>query len=208
MVAELRERNWPASERPILGRLEMAVRLLRWLQPPTPASAEFEDLAHRYASRRQLGGLGPNTHPGGLRAGPLASALARLSTAVKERRERLNLQFAAALAAWNNQGAHFRTLTGVESVVERYVLPFAQKDEPVLVVVLDGMSYAVCRELAGTSFAAGSSVARLTRFRPPSPRCLRHRVFALLATHFRQLGARYPGRGRDRLVNIRVRRPT
>src|SRR6202167_353623 len=143
-LAALQQRYWPKSERPLLGRLEMAVRLLRWLHLSDPTSAEFEDLAHRYASEGSWVDWARTRIRGGYERGPLASALARLSNAVKERRERVNLQFAGALAAWNNQGAHFRTLTGVESVVERYI----PADQPVLVVVLDGMSYAVCRELA------------------------------------------------------------
>lgn len=143
-LAALQQRYWPKSERPLLGRLEMAVRLLRWLHLSNPASAEFEDLALRYASEGSWVDWARTRIRGGYERGPLASALARLSNAVKERRERLNLQFAGALAAWNNHGAHFRTLTGVESVVQRYI----PSDQPVLVVVLDGMSYAVCRELA------------------------------------------------------------
>ena len=74
-------------------------------------------------------------------------------SAVKERRERQNRQFAAMLAAWNNQGAHFQKLAGVESVIERYIVPLALKEEPVLVIVLDGMSFAVCREFC-TELAA------------------------------------------------------
>jgi len=143
-LAAIQQRYWPKSERPLLGRLEMAVRLLRWLHLSDPTSAEFEDLAQRYASEGSWVDWARTRIRGGYERGPLASALARLSNAVSERRERLNLQFAGALAAWNNQGAHFRRLTGVESVVDRYI----PSDQPVLVVVLDGMSYAVCRELA------------------------------------------------------------
>jgi hypothetical protein len=143
-LAALQQRYWPKSERPLLGRLQMAVRLLRWLHLSDPTSAEFEDLAHRYASDSSWVDWARTRIRGSYERGPLASAFARLSNAVKERRERLNLQFASAVAAWNNQGAHFHTLTGVESVFDRYI----PSDQPVLAVVLDGMSYAVCREIA------------------------------------------------------------
>jgi hypothetical protein len=143
-LAALQQRYWPKSERPLLGRLEMAVRLLRWLRLADPTSVEFEDLALRYSSEGSWVDWARTRIRGGYERGPLASALARLSNAVRERRERVNLQFASALTAWNNQGAHFRTLIGVESIVDRYV----PSDQPVLVVILDGMSYAVCRELA------------------------------------------------------------
>lgn len=143
-LANLQQRYWPKSERPLLGRLEMSVRLLRWLHRSDPAFTEFEDVAQWYAREGSWVDWARTRIRGGYERGPLASALARLSSAVKERRERINLQFAAALAAWNNQGAHFRTLIGVESVIERRLPP----NQPVLVIVLDGMSYAVCRELS------------------------------------------------------------
>jgi hypothetical protein len=147
-VAKLKERYWPASDLPILGRLEMAVRLLRWLHTADPAAAGFEDAALWYAREGSWVDWARTRIRGGYERGPLASALARLSNAVKERRERFNNQFAAALAAWNNKGAHFSKLTGVESLLERYVAPLAAQEQPVLVIVLDGMSYAVCRELS------------------------------------------------------------
>ncbi len=156
-LATLRQRHWPKSAKPLLDRLEMAVRLLRWQHKPESAFKEFEDLANWYAGEGSWVDWARTRIRGGYERGPLAAALARLSTAVKDRREKLNLQFSAALAAWNNQGAHFRTLTGVESVVERFLPP----NQPVLVIVLDGMSYAVCRELA-----ADPAMRRWTRWSP------------------------------------------
>jgi hypothetical protein len=143
-LASLRDRYWPKAERPLLGRLEMGVRLLRWLHLSDPAHAEFEDLARWYAAEGSWVDWARTRIRGGYERGALASALARLTSAVKERRERLNLQFAQTLAVWNNQGAHFRGLRGVESVLEGYIPP----EQPVLVIVLDGMSFAVCRELS------------------------------------------------------------
>jgi PglZ domain len=153
LVAELSDRNWPLEERPILGRLEMAVRLLRWLHVADPTLSDFEDSALWYAREGSWVDWARTRIRGGYERGPLAAALANLTAAVKERRERQNRQFAAMVAAWNNQGAHFQKLIGVESVIERYVVPLALKEEPVLVIVLDGMSFAVCRELS-TELAA------------------------------------------------------
>jgi hypothetical protein len=142
-LATIQQRYWPKSERPLLGRLEMALRLVRWLHGSDPTFAEFEDCAHWYAREGSWVDWARTRIRGGYERGPLASALVRLSNAVRERRERLNLQFASALTAWNNQGAHFRAVVGVESVIERY-LP---TNQPALIIVLDGMSYAICREL-------------------------------------------------------------
>jgi hypothetical protein len=144
----LRLRHWPSSDLPVLDRLEMSVRLLRWLHTSDPAVAEFEDAAAWYARQGSWVDWARTRIRGGYERGPLASALAKLSAAVKERRERLNTRFAAVLATWNNQGGHFRKLGGVESVMERYVAPLAVQEQSVLVIVLDGMSYAVCRELS------------------------------------------------------------
>jgi hypothetical protein len=148
MVSELRDRNWPSGERPMLGRLEMAVRLLRWLHAADPTLTDFENSAHWYAREGSWVDWARTRIRGGYERGPLAAALANLTAAVKERRERENRQFASMVATWNNQGAHFEKLIGVESVIERYIVPFALKEEPILVIVLDGMSFAVCRELS------------------------------------------------------------
>ena len=148
MVAELRDRHWAASERPVLGRLEMAVRLLRWLHTTDPTLADLEDAAFWYARAGSWVDWARTRIRGGYERGPLAIALSNLTAAVMERRERQNRQFAAMLAKWNNQGAHFHKLTGVESVIERFIVPLAAKEEPVLAIVLDGMSFAVCREIS------------------------------------------------------------
>jgi PglZ domain-containing protein len=148
LIIELRERNWPIGERPILSRLEMAVRLVRWLHAADPTLTDFEDSALWYAREGSWMDWARTRIRGGYERGPLAAALANLTSAVKEQREKQNRQFAAMLEAWNNQGAHFQALTGVESIIERYVAPLAIKEDPLLVIVLDGMSFAVCRELS------------------------------------------------------------
>jgi hypothetical protein len=148
LITELRDRNWSTAERSILGRLEMSVRLLRWLHTADPTLADFEECALWYAREGSWVDWARTRIRGGYERGPLAAALANLTAAVKERRERQNRQFAAMLAAWNNQGAHFQKLIGVESIIERDIVPLALKEEPVLVIILDGMSFAVCRELS------------------------------------------------------------
>lgn len=148
MLAELRARYWLAAEQPVLGRLEMAVRLLRWLHAADPTLAAFEDAVFWYAREGSWVDWARTRIRGGYERGPLAAALANLTAAVMERRERQNRHFAGLLAAWNNQGAHFQKLTGVEQIIDRYIVPLASKEVPVLAIVLDGMSFAVCRELS------------------------------------------------------------
>ncbi len=148
LLATLKQRYWLESEKPVLGRMEMAVRLLRWVHTAEPTITGLDDAALWYAREGSWVDWARTRIRGGYERGSLASALARLSSAAKERRERFSRQFASALAAWNKQGAHFDRLTGVESILERLVAPLAAKEHPVLVIVLDGMSYAVCRELS------------------------------------------------------------
>src|ERR1035437_4901309 len=75
-VAELRERNWPTGERPILGRLEMAVRLLRWLHGADTTLTDFEDSALWYAREGSWVDWARTRIRGGYERGPLAAALA------------------------------------------------------------------------------------------------------------------------------------
>jgi hypothetical protein len=126
----------------------MAVRLLRWLHSVDPTLTDFEDSAQWYSREGSWVDWARTRIRGGYERGALAASLANLTDAVKERRERQNRQFALMVAAWNNQGAHFQKLGGVESIIDRYIVPLARKEEPVLVIVLDGMSFAVCRDLS------------------------------------------------------------
>lgn len=151
-LSALRDRNWSTSEAPVLERITMALRLLRWLHTAEPrlaysGAAGFEALAQWYASEGSWVDWARTRIRGGYERGPLAAAFSRLSAAVTERREAYNRRFGAALAEWNRRGAHFEKLLGVESIMSRHIARLAQ-DNPVLVIVLDGMSYAICREIS------------------------------------------------------------
>ncbi|MCX6619570.1 MAG: BREX-2 system phosphatase PglZ [Acidobacteria bacterium] len=145
LITELRERNWAGGEGPILDRLEMSIRLLRWRNAADPALTDFEDSAFWYAQEGSWVDWARTRIRGGYERGPLAAALASLTAAVKERRERLNRRFAELLAAWNNQGANFQKLAGVESVIERYIVPLACRE--------------LCVELAARRWTACSADA-------------------------------------------------
>jgi hypothetical protein len=71
----------------------------------------------------------------------------RLLQAVLERRETENRRFAELLAKWSESGTAAAPLVPVESMLDLAVAPLAQAG-PVLLLVLDGMSFAVFRELA------------------------------------------------------------
>lgn len=80
-------------------------------------------------------------------AGAPAAARDRLLAAVESHREAESRRFAELLAQWSEAGGAPDALVPMESVVDRMVAPLAAAS-PVLLLVLDGMSFAVFRELA------------------------------------------------------------
>ena len=76
----------------------------------------------------------------------LSEAYARLFEAVTQIREAQAHGFARLLADWTAAGSQADDLVPVERVLDEFVAPLAA-DSPVLVIVIDGMSVAVCREL-------------------------------------------------------------
>jgi hypothetical protein len=80
-------------------------------------------------------------------AGAPAAARDRLLAAVESHREAESRRFAELLAQWSEAGGATEALVPMESVLDRVVAPLAAAS-PVLLLVLDGMSFAVFRELA------------------------------------------------------------
>jgi hypothetical protein len=133
-----------------LERVEMALRLSRWCvqreerQDVPPASLGAAASYH--------------LHEGGfidwarncLRAGDavreLSEAYARLFDEVSRTREENARHFAQILADWTTSGSSSSDVIPIERVLEQTVAAIAA-DRPVLVIVIDGMSVAVCNEL-------------------------------------------------------------
>ena len=82
-----------------------------------------------------------------LAGGALAAARDRVFRAATQQRETENRRFAELLARWSENGGEEETLIPVESVLDRVVAPLAASG-PVLLLVLDGLSFPVFRELA------------------------------------------------------------
>jgi len=77
---------------------------------------------------------------------PLAEAYKKLVDAVTAEREKENERFARLLAKWSDSGSIHDSITLVEQVLDGVTRPVAQAI-PVLLLVIDGMSMAVYREL-------------------------------------------------------------
>ena len=77
----------------------------------------------------------------------LSKAYQQLDRAVLARREEFNRAFAVSLADWTSVGSDARGVCGVEDVLAQVVAKVAGPENRVLLIVLDGMSWAVCHEL-------------------------------------------------------------
>jgi hypothetical protein len=127
-------------------RTEMAVRLVRWLSRPSPSSPAFADLAGGYLKELAFVDWARESVCRGDEVADLSDAYRLLDRAVFDRRSEFNRGFAQALADWTSVGSKDVGVCGVEDVLEKVVARVAA-DNRVLLVVLDGMSWAVCHEL-------------------------------------------------------------
>lgn len=139
-----------AQETRRLERVDMAVRLVRWLgrqQQSPPADPEsFVDAAN---SQLREGGFLDWARLS-LRSGDpvqkLSEAYARLFDHVRQIREQQSQAFAKLLADWTKASSHGDEIVPVERALDEIIAPLAAEGL-VLVIVVDGMSVAVCREL-------------------------------------------------------------
>jgi hypothetical protein len=127
-------------------RTEMAVRLVRWLSRPSPSSPAFADLASTYLKELAFVDWARESICRGDEVPDLSKAFQQLDQVVFNRRSEFSQAFAKALADWTSVGSKFAGLCGVEDMLEQIVAKVAA-DNRVLLIVLDGMSWAVCHEL-------------------------------------------------------------
>lgn len=143
-------------------RVKMAVRLCRWLlsglsdpshdaardgngrgNPPAPGLAE---LAHRYAREGAFVDWARFKLIGGDELPGLTSAYVALRHAARKKADAFNESFGQALQVWNREPRADAACMPVEAIVERLLAPLAQQ-APVLLLVADGLSYSIFREL-------------------------------------------------------------
>lgn len=128
--------------------VEMAMRLVRWLEaPPRPhgSAQPFHEAVEGYVASGSFVDWARERLTVAERPG-LADAYRSLANRVGDAREKENEAFGTALAAWSLAPAGSPNLCGVEDVLDRVIAPLAEK-VPVLLVVLDGMSYPIFREI-------------------------------------------------------------
>jgi len=150
---ELLEHEFMAKDVPRAERVRMSLRLSRWLG--SRSAGEAASLAEAVQSYRREGGhvdwarfklWDTDAHPA------LARAYGKLLEAAAVQREAENRHFGRLFAEWTRAGldgvdrANEEGLVPLEHALRRVVAPIA-RNHTVLVVVIDGMSQAVFREL-------------------------------------------------------------
>ncbi len=137
-----------SRERRRLERVDMAMRLVRWLGESQSREEvkSLADAANRHLSEGGYIDWARLTLRSGDPVRELSEAYAKLFDKVTTAREVDSLRFAELLRDWTAAKSTDETIVPVEQVLERMVAPIAAA-KPVLVVVIDGMSVAVFREL-------------------------------------------------------------
>jgi hypothetical protein len=147
---EILDHDHSQRERRRLDRVDMALRLLQWLtRVDTVATGSFPSLADAAAYHLAEGGCVDWARLA-LRIGDpvreLSEAYVRLFTKVTAIREQQAQHFAELLRDWTVAGSVGDGMLPVERILDEIVAPLAAQ-VPMLVIIVDGMSAAVCREL-------------------------------------------------------------
>jgi hypothetical protein len=132
-----------------ISRTEMALRLVRWLSSPTPAPTSLVEMMNAYRKELAFVDWARESICRGEEVAELSGAYQQLDQQVLARREEFNRAFAQALANWTSVGSTAQDVCGVEDVLSRFVAKVAEAGNRVLLILLDGMSWAVCHELLG-----------------------------------------------------------
>lgn len=145
----IRDHDKTSRETVRLERVEMALRLIRWLAGRANTSTSPRSLAEAAIDHLREGGFVDWARLSlwrGEPVGELSAAYSRLFDEVRTIREQQAKMFARLLADWTAAGSKCDEVLPAEQILEKVVAPLAA-DRLVLVIVVDGMSVAVCREL-------------------------------------------------------------
>jgi len=129
-------------------RVDMAMRLVRWLsQADASQHAGLESLVMSYANDGAFADWARLALMGGDDLAILTRAYSALREAARVRREATNRQFSQVLSAWNQGGCpKLEYVIPVEKIVADVLAPAAAV-MPVLLLVVDGLSFPIYQEL-------------------------------------------------------------
>lgn len=128
-------------------RVEMARRLARWLLRPASNATTVADLTCWQADEGAFVDWARFRLLGGDELVEVSQAYGAIRSAVIARRNALGQKFALVLQQWNTQAPVVEgRVVPLEAVLERVVAPLAAH-QPVLLLVVDGLSTSIFREL-------------------------------------------------------------
>ena len=130
-----------------VSRTEMAVRLIRWLNQPLPEATSFADQSNAYVKELAFADWAREAICRGEDIPEVSDAYIALDATVSKRQRGFAEQFAKGLADWSSVGSTSIGVIGVEHVLEEVIAKVVAQKNRVLMIVLDGMSWAVCHEL-------------------------------------------------------------
>ncbi len=138
------------SENRSFERIDMAIRLAQYLvQQATVQPYQPKTLGECINHNLQQGSFldwARLVIRSGDRIQQINESYSLLFDKITDIREKQALEFADFLQDWTEFGSHNRQVLPIETILESVVAPLA-KHSPLLLIVMDGMSMAVCREL-------------------------------------------------------------
>jgi hypothetical protein len=147
---EIGDHEAAPRERRRLNRVDMAIRLVRWLRQRATATPQkltsLVEAAEYHLAESGFVDWARLTLRTGDPVRELSEAYGKLFERVTELREVRSKEFAELLCNWTESNSALQGLVPVERFLDVVVVPLAAHS-PVLLIVLDGMSVAVCREL-------------------------------------------------------------
>ncbi|MCX6543497.1 MAG: BREX-2 system phosphatase PglZ [Acidobacteria bacterium] len=139
------------------ARAVMALRLVRWIITETAdASGTLDQAATSYVRDGAFVDRARMALRDGDEVPAVADAYRALGDGVTVEREKTNRRFAERLAAWPGAGPDEQVLLPIERVLQEVVAPIA-RSVPVLVAVIDGMTWAIAHELLASLMSRGWS---------------------------------------------------
>lgn len=135
------------AQKPRMERVEMARRLARWLMSPNPSGQSLPEAVEWQTDQGAFVDWARFRLLGGDELQELSNAYAACRQAVIVRRNGFAKPFAQALVQWNAQPpvASARVIP-VENILEKVLAPIAA-NHPVMLLVMDGLSTSIFREL-------------------------------------------------------------
>lgn len=143
------------AHQPRAERLEMARRLARWLMTTNPSATSIQTAVDWQADQGAFVDWARFRLLGGDELSEVSHAYSACRDAVIARRNAFAKSFAQTLVEWNSQKpAADGRLVPVESVIE-YVLGPISAAQPTLLLIMDGLSISIFRELFARSSSHG-----------------------------------------------------